>query len=340
MRKVIVKLLLKYDILKIIPMRESFFKISVLAKKIKLSPELIRLNYEKLSPIKNPTILHYRQDDVLYLWFLKKQPSTKEILLPESFLIFKGLQNKQDGIFIFETVPNQIYVIKQKKLQAAFTSSQSIDSANINIIKDEYNLADIQIFDKKEHDKILHNELQSITLQELFAFIQFQMDKESLKKIFVQKLTYPLVSLLLIYMLVSYAQGYFMQKKVDILTQKYQTLKAKNTKVKSAIQKHNQGVQKLERFFKTEFEPIEPFKITGDLYKIITPKDKATVIYLSVANGNVNIRIKTRDNALKYLNRFNAVAYLNNVIIENTLQLQNGYNIFTYSMTIKANNGQ
>ncbi|ADN08322.1 hypothetical protein [Sulfurimonas autotrophica] len=336
MHKSIIQLLLKYDILKVIPMQESFFQVSTLTKKVRLSPELIQLNYEKLSPIVNPAILSYKEENVIYLWFLKKQQLNEKILIPESFLIYKALRNKQDGIFIFKTVPKQIYVIKEKRLQAAFVSYDAVDSMNISIIKDEYSLTNVVMLDEKEHDKALQSELQRLTLQELLAFMQFKMDKENLKKFFVQKLTYPLVSLLFIYMFMSYTQGYFMQKKADILTQEYQTLKTKNSDVKNAIRKHNQEVDKLEQFVKTEFVPVEPFKVTYDLYKIIKSEDKATVSFFAVTNGIVKIKIKTNDNAIKYLKRFNAIAYLKDVVIENTFKQRDGYKIHTYTMKIKA----
>lgn len=335
-----IQLLLKYDVLKVISMQESFFKVSTLTKKVKLSPELIRLNYEKLSPIVNPTILSYKEESVIYLWFLKQQHPNEKILIPESFLIYKALRDKSDGVFIFKTVPKQIYVLKQRRLQSAFVSYEATDSTSIDIVKDEYDLTDIQILDEKEHDKVLQRELERLTLPELFAFMQFKMDKENLKKFFVQKLTYPLVSVLFIYMFVSYAQGYFMQKKADILTKEYQTLKAKNADVKSAIRTHNQEVERLEQFFTTEFEPVEPFKASYDLYKIITSQDEATVNFFSVTNGIVKIKIKTNDNAIKYLKRFNAITYLKDVVIENTFKHRGGYKIHTFTMKIKADNEQ
>ncbi len=338
MHKLIIQLLLKYDVLKVIPMQESFFKVSSLTKKVKLSPELIQLNYAKLSPIANPTILSYKEDNVIYLWFVQKQKLHEKILIPESFLIYKALRNRQKGVFVFETVPKQIYVLKEKRLQAAFTTYESANTASISIIKDEYDLKDLEVLDVNEHKKLLENELERLTVKELFTFMQFKMDKENLKKFFVQKLTYPIVSLLFIYMIVTYAQGYFMQKKEDALTQEYQTLKTKNSNVKNAIRKHNREVEKLEKFFKTEFEPIDPLKITYDLYKIITPKDKATVSFFSVTNGIVKIKIKTKDDAIKYLKRFNAIAYLTDIVIDNTFKQRDGYKIHTFTMKLKAEN--
>jgi hypothetical protein len=340
MHKLITQLLLQYDILKVIPMQESFFKVSTLTQKVKLSPELVQLNYEKLSPLANPTILSHKEESSIYLWFVKKQQLEEKILIPESFLIYKALQNTQEGVFIFETVPKQVYILKEKKLQAAFVSYESADSSSIGIIKDEYDIKNLEIFSKQEHEKMLDNALEKLTLKELLAFAQFKINKENLKKFFVEKLTYPIVSLLLLYMFVSYAQGYFMQKKVDELTQEYQILKTKNSNVKNAIREHNREVEKLEQFFKTEFGAVEPFKATFDLYKIILPKDEATVSFFSFTNGIIKIKIKTKDNAVKYLKRFNASAYLKDIVIDNTYKQSDGYKVHTYSMKIKAENEQ
>ena len=338
MHKLIIQLLLKYDVLKVIPMQESFFKASSLTKKVRLSPELIQLNYEKLSPIADPTILSYKEENVIYLWFVQKQKLNEKILIPESFLIYKALRNRQKGVFVFETIPKQLYVLKEKRLQAAFTSYETLNASSANIIKDEYDIQNLEVFDRKEHDKLLQTELERLTFKELYTFMQLSLNKETLQKFFVQKLTYPIVSLFFVYMFVTYAQGYFMQKKADALTQEYQTLKTKNSDVKNAIRKHNREVEKLENFFKIEFEPVEPLKITDDLYKIITPKDKATVARFSVTNGFVKIKIKTKDDAIKYLKRFNAIGYLTDVVIDNTFKQKDGYKIHTFTMKIKADN--
>ncbi len=338
MHKLIIQLLLKHDILKVVPMQESFFKASVFTKKVKLSPELIQLNYAKLSPIADPAIISYKEESVIYLWFFKKHGLNEKILIPESFLIYKALRNRQDGVFVFETTPKQIYVLKEKRLQAAFVSYETDDAPSISIIKDEYDLKDLEILPTKEHEKLLQNELERLTFKELFTFMQLKMDKENLKKFFVQKLSYPIVSLLFIYMFVSYAQGYFLQKKADTLTQEYQILKTENSDVKNAIRTHNREVESLEQFLKTEFEPVEPFKIAYDLYKMITPKDKATVDFLSITNGIVKIKIKSNDNAIKYLKRFNAVSYLTDVVIDNTFKHRDGYKIHTFTMKIKEVN--
>jgi len=335
MHKFLIELLLKYDFLEIVPMQGSFFKASILKQKVKLSPELLQLNYEKLSPIANPIILSYMQEDTIYIWFLKETSRDKKILIPESFLIYKALQNNHDGIFVFQTDPKQIYVLKEKKLQTAFVSHESIDSPTISIMKDEYNFTNVQIFDKKEHDKIVQNQLQRITFQELFAFMQFKIDRENLKKFFLEKLTYPIVSLLFLYMLVSYTQGYFLQKKQDTLMKEYQTFKTKNSEIKNAIRKHNKTVEKLQKFLKTEFEPVDPFGVVYDLYKVITKKDEATVEYFSFNNNNIKVKIKTHDNAIKYLKRFNTISYLKDVVIENTYKQSDGYKLHSYTMKIK-----
>lgn len=338
MHKFIVELLLKYDILKVIEMKDSFFRVSKLTKKVKLSPELIQLNYEKLSPIANPNIIGYKEKDIIYLWFIKKQKQNEKILIPESFLIYKALQNKQDSIFVFETLPKQIYVLKEKKLQTAFISYEDIDTPNINIIKHEYDLEHIEFLSTKEHNKLLQNEIERLTFKDLFAFSRLKLDKDNLKKIFVQKLTLPIVSLLFIYIFITYMQGYFLEKKVSNLTKEYQILKTKNSSIKTAIQKHNREVKKLKQFFKTEFEPIEPFKIIYDLYKIITPKDKATITFFSLTNSSIKIRIKTNDDAIKYLKRFNTISYLTNIVIDNTFKHKDGYKIHTFTMKIKVDN--
>ena len=336
MRKTIIKLLQKHDILQIVSMQESFFMHSTLAKDIKLSAELIELNFVKRSPIQNPIVLSYKEDADLYLWFVKQDKKDAKILVPESFLIYKALRQKREGVFVFETEPKQIYVLKERKLKAAFVSYETIDVLGIELIQDEYDLDSSVVFDAQMFQQLKQKALQELSLVELFSFTQIHLERENLKTLFVEKLSYPLISLLVLFMAVTYMQGYFLEKRADALMQEYQKLKNQNSKTKSAIRKHNEEVEKLENFFQKEFDPIDPFKVIYDLSKVITPKDKATVTYLTITNGRIKIRIESDDDAIKYLKRFNAIPYLEEIVIENTFKPRNGHKMHTYTMKIKA----
>lgn len=336
MRKTITELLLKYDILQIVSMEESFFMHSTLAKDVKLSAELIQLNFVKLSPVPNPVVISYKEGEELYLWFVKQEKRDAKILLPESFLIYKALKEKQEGIFVFKTHPKRIYVLKERKLQAAFVSYETIDDLGIELIKDEYDLDNSAVYDAQMYDRLKQKALQELSVFELLNFIQIDLDKESLKTIFVEKLSYPLISLLVLYMTVTYLQGYFLEKRADALMQEYQKFKNQNSKTKSAIRKHNEEVEKLEDFFQKEFDPVDPFKVVFDLSKVVAPRDKATVTYLTITNGRIKIRIESDDDAIKYLKRFNAIPYLEEIVIENTFKPRNGHKMHTYTMKIKA----
>ena len=336
MHKSLIQLLVKYGMLEIIPMQEGFFKLSTLTKNVKLSPELLQLNYAKLSPIANPAIVSYKEENSVYLWFFQKHRLHSTFCIPESFLLYRSLRDEGDGVFVFDTTPKQVYVLKEKRLQAAFLVHGKYESANIALMQDEYDLEKVLHFDANEYSRRLEQALENLSVYDFSHFMQVKLDREYVKRFFIEKLTYPIVSLLGVYMLVSYLQGYFMEQKEQALMQEYQTLKTKNTDLKNSIRLHNKEVKQLEDFFRAEFVPVEPFTVVYDLYKVITPKDKAIVTFLSVNNNNIKIKIQTNDSAIKYLKRFNAINYLKDVVIDNTFKHRSGYKIHTFSMKIKG----
>jgi len=127
-----------------------------------------------------------------------------------------------------------------------------------------------------------------------------------------------------------------MQKKIDALTQEYHSIKSQNLKFKNAIRRHNKDVKRLQDFLHNQFTSIEPFKAINSLYKVIKPKDKSHVTFLSVVNGVLTIKIQTNDNAIKYLKRFNSLPYFTDIILQNTYHPVNTEKIITFTMKLKS----
>ena len=328
------ELFLKYKIAKIVPMQESFFHVSILPKNIKLSKEIIALNYEKLSPFSAPFIVTYKEQKELYIWFLKIKKSEEIFVIPESFLLYISLQKDSDGIYIFDTHPKKILILKEKKLLASFCSDKN-DEFSINILKNEYAISSVFNLSQEDFQKRLLITKKQLPPKYLYQFLQFSLKKEDLKDLFIQKLSYPLISLLTIYMLVSFAQSYFMQQNIENLTTEYQQLKSQNTKIKQHIHHYNASIKEYDDFAKKELHFQDPFKVVYDLYDVIKPEDKATIKSLDISNNTLRLLINTKEGAIKYLKRLNKIDYFKNVVIQNTYKRRDGLITIAYYIELK-----
>ncbi|UCN00592.1 hypothetical protein LCX93_01365 [Sulfurimonas sp. SWIR-19] len=327
-----IQYLIKYNLLFIIPIDKLFFLASNVPEGTKLSKELIAFNYAKKSPFKNPFICYYQEENSLYVWFTKAQPFKALFVVPESFFIYKALQDMGDGIFVFKGETQLLFVMKNKRLLGQF---QVNDASEITVAQEEYSLENITTLSSAEYNDFLKKGLKKLKLHDLKQFVNIDFSKEKVQDFILQKLTYPLVAALVFYMLVTFSQAYFMQNKIEKLTREYKTLQQQNTKTKEMIAHHNQVVEKLNSFAKEELQAINPLQIVYDLNKIILPTDKAKVVYLDITSNLVQLRIQTKkDDGIKYLQRLNKLAYVKEVIITNTYTRRGGIKVYNYTITL------
>ena len=186
-------LLIKYKIATIIPVEDSFFHTAVLPQNIKFSKEILTLNYEKLSPFSNPLILSYMQGKQLALWFTRKKQSDYIFIIPESFLLFKTLENESNAIHIFDCSPKKVLVIKDKKLLASFTIENS-DEFTLDLLKNEYQVDKSFFYSQEKFNETKSFAIKQYKLQDLYYFIQLSLDRKNIQKFVVEKLTYPIIS--------------------------------------------------------------------------------------------------------------------------------------------------
>lgn len=323
----------KYNIVSIVPMRESIYKYLRLPKKIKLSRELLQINYAKYSPFVSPQIISYQNRDDLLLWFIKKKSFTQPILLPEEFLIYKALQKEQDTIFIFSTEPKRVYVIKNHKLVSAFFSYDTNETI-CKMLKNEYLIERCIEQSASLYEKYKNDAVKNISFLELIRFSQLHFSKEQVKNFFIQKLSYPIIAMLILYMGTVYMQTYFMQQHVEQLTKEYNALKMKNKKTKSLIKKHNRNVDDLQKLLNTEFVSRDPFSVLYSMGDIIKKGEDTTLLALQIQKNRVILKIKSKQSAIKFLKRLNALAIFNNVIIENTFKMRDNYKVYTYNFLL------
>jgi len=329
------ELLLKYGVAEIVPMQKSYFHVAILPKKIKFSKELIRLNYEKLSPFDNAYILTYLEDKRLYLWFTQLK-NLKKIVIPEAFLIYQQLKMKNDGIYIFDTEPKKVFIIKNNLLENTFVSTETDDTI-LNILKVEYLFEKYFLLSSNDFNCLYKKALKKITILELYNFSQISLTKESIQRFFIQKLTYPFIFFMLFYIGITYTQAFFMQQKIDKLTEAYNVLKNKNHLIKDAIKKHNIEVDNYKKFINTELYSYDPYSVLYDMYSIINKGENTFIKSMEIANNHVKLMIQTNENAIKYLNRLNEIPYFKRVVIENNFHKKGTKEkIITYSIDMKV----
>ena len=324
--------LLKYRIATILPFEESSFHKATLAPNLKLSKELITLNFSKLSPFKNPCILKKQEKETLYLWFYKEKKS-EPILIPESYLLFKATREKFDNqILVFTGTLFKVIVIVNKQLVDAFTM-ESLDMDLLHLSMDENNITKHTVFTNEAYTNTLHEATAQLTVAELLSWNQLEFDRKKVMELSIERLSYPLTILAAAYVLLDVSHTYLLNEKITELTSTYKTLRDDNSKIKNAIS--SQGVQS-EHWQQIKNEELI-FPDTLHLVDTIIHalKDDNITITQIQFNGAVGqVVLKTTANPVDYLNKLSNINAFSNILIANTKKSQTVKTV-TYELTVK-----
>ena len=191
--EIIFRNLIKREIINISTMKENFFIYKKLDKKIKLSQEIIKINYSSESPflVNETNITSVSEENYLYLWFSKKTESQR--YLPESLLLFRHLvKTHQNAICIFKGDVYRILIIKNSILKASFVK-RNITENDLLLMKDEYFLDTEIIFDKDEYDSFLKKSYKYLLSNDLLSILNIQLDFKSTLNSIIQWSALPLL---------------------------------------------------------------------------------------------------------------------------------------------------
>lgn len=327
-------ILLKYNLIKIVAFEDTFFHTSVFPKKVKFSKELLRLNFGKYSPFLNPHILSYFADKRAMVWFYKKNIKAP-FVIPESFFLANELKKqKQDAIYVINDDIIKILVIKDDKLLDAFTIDR-LDKQGLQLIINKHQISDITHIEKNQYEYLYKTALKNLSLKDIYEFRQYDFNIKTISKDLLNQLSYPLSALIVFAILLNFAHGILLDKKIKALKTQYLNEKSKNQTVKNEIRTHNIKIRKWKNFIQTELIYPMPLMLLNDIYKIFKPSDKATIKDISIENGKMTLRLQTNTNPVIFLNRLSKIKYLQNVIIASSFKRKGKVTIVTYEIDIK-----
>jgi cell division protein FtsB len=321
----------KERIIQIVPLSSLFFESKPLPTGLKLSKEVIGINYAKLSPVRDPRILFYRSERMLYLWFLPADRKVSLIPIPENFLFYLGVK-RQDGVYWIGG--EKVVVIKERELLSSFQTDTNFDA---HTLAQEYVLDKIEEIDRIQEKEILGQGIEALTPSDILQFIQIDLTPRELAITVLDRFTYPAIALMLLYAGVGYFQGQMLKRDLEHLRAEYQQLRRGNTPFKEKIRRHNREVEFLAAFASRELQLSDSVQILERIQGIVHPGEKAKLESVRVTGNLVDLRLVTREDPVKYLERLNALPGIADVVIANTYKRRSGEKLYTFRMRRVAN---
>lgn len=289
--KIIFDNLIKKKIVTFSKMEESFFLYKKLDKKIKLSQNIIKLNYIKESPFAEDetNITSIIDNNNLYLWFQKDLKNNR--YLSESLLLFRFLvKNHHETICIFEGSPYRVFIIKNNVLVASFVK-RNINENDILLLKDEYFLDQVEMFSEESQKKFLKKSYAYLSYNDLFNVLNLQINLKNTFNQIVKWLSLPLLLSSVILMAIVGGYDYYQKEKNEELLKTYRNGSKITSELKNRVN-DNEELNEAFHSLNNEFKYVDSSIILSRIFQVSEDLNM-TLEFIRIDDARVNFVVTT-----------------------------------------------
>jgi len=259
----LLKFLLKKNII-VISDDSGYFMYKKLEKKVKLSSQIIDLNYLKESPFNegNVQITSILNNDKLYLWFFKAMKYKH--IIPIELLLFRSIEKKYNDTIVFFKNNNttKLLIIKDHTLIATF-NKKNISQHELLLIQNEYQVKNTHSFSALEYEEILNKSYRFFKVKDLIRILDLKFDIKSLFFNVVKGLALESLLFILIAILVVFSYKYYEESENEKLLLRYKA----ETKGTSLIRENIENNLNLNSKYK-------------DIYNELPLKNKSEILFI------------------------------------------------------------
>ncbi len=227
MEKLISKVLKYFT--NIVPINETYF-VSDTIPNIKLTKEMIKINYGMLSPYKDGDVIFFSDKKYVYIWFTRNKLTTKKISIAEGLILFNMFNTADEAIIILEKGNScGIAVVKDKRLMTQiFKKEAQPNEKFIELLTKEYSLRNPKVITVK------NSEAFRLNLKDILSSLNsFNFDMKTFIKNIYEQAKMPIIILLIILNFGNFFTSVYLDR----------TLKAKQNTLEK-IKESNKGIKK------------------------------------------------------------------------------------------------
>lgn len=292
LKKKLFDYLLSRKLFKLFYIEESFFLFEKLEREIHLSPELLSLNYSKLSPYapEKTSLTAISHEKNLYLWFFNNEKIRK---LPEALLLYRYFNQKySDGIFIIKSDKDKAIVIKDNALVASF-SKQHIAEFDVKLALDKFYLNDNQVtyVDNHEYKKVLDKSFEALRLKDISHLLNISFDSGELFKKAIAFTALPLLISTIVLSLLLFAYQSYNAMEYERLLSIYKEKQSNTAEIKEKAEQYeayNEVYENLSKEFHVGDKTVALFKIIQE-----TKAQGLTLSFIRMNDADITFEVRT-----------------------------------------------
>jgi len=316
----------------ILPIEESFFFKVKFQKKVKLTDELVNLNYKKNAPYKNPFFIKLMENQDLYIWFYEQSNNSK-LIIPESYLLTEYYKERNPNALLrIETQNSYLIIIIKDSLLVNTYSLMEKDDNLIEIEMHKYTLSSWQDIKQDEYFKIKDKILKNLNFKDFYRWVEISADNSKILPQIVNNFAYPLSFLLFFMMSIEIYHSSKVESKLLITEESYMEAKNKNNEIREKINRENLKEKKWIDFVHRELPYANSLSIFMDISKAFEGQ-AFTFRGFSVVGSKLKLDIETKEDFIVALKLLNKVKDLKQVELQYSNRKRN---VASYEVIIVA----
>ncbi len=299
--------------IRIVPIEETYF-IKKEIPDIKLNKEIIKLNYNALSPFKDGDVLYYKDKHNLYIWFLKNRIDSKKLYIPEGFLIYKEFA-EENSILIKKVDDNTfgVVVVKNGFIATQFTKN-SITDEFIEILKKEHSIQNAEI--KHINEDVTINKTN---IKDIFGFADsLDINFKSLALNIYEMLKVPTIVFLILLNVFDLAIYKYITNSVKDKKIELNKLEQSNKAIKDKFTLLEEREKFFKRFIDTELKYPNIYSVLSVITQSIA-KNSGSITSYRQSYNIVDIQV-TSNSTASLVNTLISTGYFDNVQVINISQ--------------------
>ncbi len=255
---------------------------------VKLTKEIVLLNYGHLSPFKNGDLIYIKEKNKLFIWFTKTPLKEKKIHIPEGYALYRNFRDKRDVIVIYHKAStHSIIVIKEGSLKTQIVTSNLTDTL-IEAIKKEHSIDNAQIVHTDSLDRPL-------TVADIAPFFhQLQWNPRKIVATIYEDLKLPVIVLLLFINLAGIVSYKYTNTLLNERKAELRRLKLTNEVVKKEFAK----LENISRFYNTfknkEFTYPNLYNVLNTVAAVMI-KNKSSITSYNQSSGSIELWINSNN---------------------------------------------
>ncbi len=254
-----------FSFIEILPVEDTYFLRETVPENVRLTYQLVKLNYMEKSPFKNGDLVYMQKDNHVYIWFIKYSlPEENKIYIPESYLLVKNYQINTGFLIIEKENSFNILVVKNKDLvsQVSYKKKPYEVEKVLKLLEKEYSLDSPEIKEIKKPE-------YKYTLKDIILFSNLSFNREEILRLILKNISIPISVFLfsiVIYKVVNY---HYLKVEKERLAKELISLKKENLPIKEKIRLLQEKSKFWNSFYERELKYPFVIDVIYHLAKVI-----------------------------------------------------------------------